>query len=253
MLITRGRPSCSRKPLSGRVLHVCHYLPVQATLNRSHSPDDAPLMPPPETDLFVLEEKGDDVWTLVSRYGHAVMLSGIRSLAVQRSSSAAPAISSLLRLLRYFLFYRIAVPPLPRSRSPVKTLLRRRTKLEEALGTYQPAKSDRDGDRKTVYVPVWLGDAVAHGCYDGYCKQTLWPLFHHFLWRDIASKDTSQETHYAAANQAFAERIRSVWMSGAHLHPLLLPPPPPAPPRDHPRRARLLGSWPLCVHVTRRS
>ncbi|KAJ7765174.1 hypothetical protein B0H16DRAFT_1524590, partial [Mycena metata] len=34
-------------PLSGRVLHVCHYLPVQATLNRSStSPDEAPLTPP---------------------------------------------------------------------------------------------------------------------------------------------------------------------------------------------------------------
>ncbi|KAJ7700624.1 hypothetical protein B0H16DRAFT_1902891 [Mycena metata] len=68
-------------PLSGRVLHVCHYLPVQATLNRSHSTHEAPLTPPPEADSPVLEDKTDDVWTPVPCYGHAAMISGIRSLA----------------------------------------------------------------------------------------------------------------------------------------------------------------------------
>ncbi|KAJ7713482.1 hypothetical protein B0H16DRAFT_1899491 [Mycena metata] len=40
----------------------------------------------------------------------------------------------------------------------------------------------------------------------------LWPIFHYLLWPDIASEDTSQDTHYAAyaaTNQAFAERIES--------------------------------------------
>ncbi|KAJ7765213.1 hypothetical protein B0H16DRAFT_1257538, partial [Mycena metata] len=75
-----------------------------------------------------------------------------------------------------------------------------RAKLEDALGTYQPAESGPDDDRKTVYVMVWLEDAVAHGHYDGDCKQ------------NIASGDASQEHYavYAAANQAFAERIKSV-------------------------------------------
>ncbi|KAJ7765239.1 hypothetical protein B0H16DRAFT_1717790 [Mycena metata] len=48
----------------------------------------------------------------------------------------------------------------------------------------------------------------------------LWPL----STTDIASEDTSQETHYAAytaANQAFAERIKSHLIPCYHF--LLLP------------------------------
>ncbi|KAJ7712566.1 trehalose-6-phosphate phosphatase [Mycena metata] len=222
-------------PLSGRVLHVCHYLPVQATLNRSPSTDEPPLTPPPEADSPVLEEKADDVWSLVPRYGHAAMISGIRSLSatheqliigwtgdIQAAPPAAPLSSSTTSL---------APPPTPQPISSESVTEEERAKLEEALGTYQPAESDPDDDRKTVYVPVWLEDAVAHGHYDGYCKQTLWPLFHYLLWQDIASEDTSQDAHYAAyaaANQAFAERIKSVWRPGDLIyihdyHLLLLP------------------------------
>ncbi|KAJ7765199.1 hypothetical protein B0H16DRAFT_1454378 [Mycena metata] len=51
---------------------------------------------------------------------------------------------------------------------------------------------------------------------------SLWPLFHYLLWQDIASEDTSQEARYAAyaaANQPFAERIKSVWRPGHLLLP----------------------------------
>ena len=43
--------------------------------------------------------------------------------------------------------------------------------LQEALAEY----SDSDlADEKTKpqYVPVWLDDKVAHGHYDGYCKES---------------------------------------------------------------------------------
>lgn len=43
---------------------------------------------------------------------------------------------------------------------------------EDALKSYTPKESDPDDDRKTTYVPVWLDDKVAHGHYDGYCKQS---------------------------------------------------------------------------------
>ncbi|KAJ7021652.1 trehalose-6-phosphate phosphatase [Mycena alexandri] len=224
-------------PLSGRVLHVCHYLPVQATLN-SHNPTHAPLTPPPEADDKDVEDKddADGVWTLVPRYGHAAMISGIRSLSATHEQLiigwtgdilAAPPPASLSS----------STASLPPSAPPAQPIPSEsvseadRKALEDALGTYQPKESDPDDDRKTVYVPVWLEDAVAHGHYDGYCKQTLWPLFHYLLWQDIASEDTSQEAHYAAyaaANQAFAERIKAVWRPGDLIyihdyHLLLLP------------------------------
>lgn len=46
--------------------------------------------------------------------------------------------------------------------------------FEVALADYHPRESDPDDerDRKTKYVPVWLDDKVAHGHYDGYCKQS---------------------------------------------------------------------------------
>ncbi|KAJ7714858.1 hypothetical protein B0H16DRAFT_512357 [Mycena metata] len=134
-----------------------------------------------------------------------------------------------------------------------------RTKLEEALGTYQPAESDpttiarlcmcRCGWRTPLPMNITMG-----------IVNTLWPLFHYLLWQDTASKDTSQETHYAAyavANQAFAERIKSVEAGRPHLHPLISIPPPltssSSPVCSASRRARLARHRPLCAHVTRRS
>ncbi|CAO1620800.1 unnamed protein product [Jaminaea pallidilutea] len=82
------------------------------------------------------------------------------------------------------------------------------------------------------YVPVWLDYQVAHGHYEGYCKTTLWPLFHYLLWQDIPGdrkgwEDYSWEAYYAA-NVAFAEKIASeyrpgdvVWIHDYHL--LLVP------------------------------
>ncbi|KAJ6470395.1 trehalose-phosphatase-domain-containing protein [Mycena sanguinolenta] len=107
-----------------------------------------------------------------------------------------------------------------------------REALGEALTSDQPKEHDPDDDKKTEYVPVWLDDAVAHGHYDGYCKQTLWPLFHYLLWQDVAAEASSQESqyyaHYLAANTAFASAIASVYRPGdlvwVHDYHLLLVP-----------------------------
>jgi trehalose 6-phosphate synthase/phosphatase len=179
-------------PLSGRVLHVCHYLPVQMTLNTAPgvlsppatppmTPSDAPMTPPPESKP---DPDTNAVWTLVPRYGHAAMISGIRSLAatheqlivgwtgdVQSSISSSSSFSGE-----------------PTTLSPSSISPAHKAALVDALAAYQPKESDPDDEKKTQYVPVWLDDAVAHGHYDGYCKQTLWPLFHYLLWQDIASE-----------------------------------------------------------------
>ncbi|KAJ7193542.1 trehalose 6-phosphate phosphatase [Mycena pura] len=213
-------------PLSGRVLHVCHYLPVTATLNASSgvlSPpatppaSDVPLTPPAEP-LPVLSSDSA-VWTLGMRYGHAALISGIRSLAATHEQLIIGWTGDIQSTV-------------PGERVGIDTVSHDdRAALEEALKTYQPKESDPDDDRKTVYVPVWLDDKVAHGHYDGYCKQTLWPLFHYLLWQDIATEDTSQDEYYAAyaaANAAFAARIAEVYRPGdliwVHDYHLLLVP-----------------------------
>jgi trehalose 6-phosphate synthase/phosphatase len=63
-----------------------------------------------------------------------------------------------------------------------------REDFETALKNYHPKESDPDDerDRKTKYVPVWLDDKVAHGHYDGYCKQSTsaYIIQHFFLFPD---------------------------------------------------------------------
>lgn len=50
-----------------------------------------------------------------------------------------------------------------------------RLAFEGSLDNYIP-DTDDEHDTKIKYVPVWLDDKVAHGHYDGYCKQST-PLF----------------------------------------------------------------------------
>src|SRR5260221_14252632 len=101
-----------------------------------------------------------------------------------------------------------------------------------------------------------LDDKVAHGHYDGYCKQSeffivpatilsvilirsfppaLWPLFHYLLWQDVSptsqSASFSADEHWAPyeqANTAFARRIMDIYRPGdlvwVHDYHLLLVP-----------------------------
>jgi trehalose 6-phosphate synthase/phosphatase len=122
----------------------------------------------------------------------------------------------------------------PTDKVPADTVTpKEREEFEAALKAYHPKESDPDDDRdrKTKYVPVWLDDKVAHGHYDGYCKQTLWPLFHYLLWQDVATEYASADTHYPyyeSANAAFARRIADVYQPGdliwVHDYHLLLVP-----------------------------
>ena len=94
------------------------------------------------------------------------------------------------------------------------------------------ARNDGDQEHGIKYVPVWLDYKVAHGHYEGYCKATLWPLFHYLLWQDVNSERRAWEEYswdaYYAANEAFAKRIAQeykpgdlVWIHDYHL--LLVP------------------------------
>ena len=102
----------------------------------------------------------------------------------------------------------------------------------DASSKGRAASGDGEQVNGIKYVPVWLDYNVAHGHYEGYCKTTLWPLFHYLLWQDVhterrAWEDYSWEAYYAA-NEAFAKRIAEeykpgdmVWVHDYHL--LLVP------------------------------
>ncbi|CAK5262104.1 unnamed protein product [Mycena citricolor] len=211
-------------PLSGRVLHVCHSLPIIATLNANSGVISPPATPPP-TQASTSVPEGSTIkgaptaWSLVPRYGHAAMISGITSLNATHEQLLIGWTGDIQTTVQGEVV------------SVDKVSDGDRKALEDILRTYQPKESDPDDDRKTTYVPVWLDGKVAHGHYDGYCKHTLWPLFHYLLWQDIASEDTSQESDYnayAAANAAFAARIAEVYRPGdliwIHDYHLLLVP-----------------------------
>lgn len=45
----------------------------------------------------------------------------------------------------------------------------------------------------------------------------LWPLFHYLLWQDVATEVPSEKSHWEAylkANEAFAEKLMTVWQPG---------------------------------------
>ncbi|KAG6897969.1 hypothetical protein C0993_007209 [Termitomyces sp. T159_Od127] len=204
-------------PLSGRVLHVCHYLPVTATLN-TRAGVLSPPPTPPATPADV-PPKPDSIWTIAPRYGHAAMISGIQSLAATHEQLIIGWTGDILSPVPTEHIDADAVDP------------KDRAALDDALRAYQPKESDPDDDRKITYVPVWLDGKVGHGHYDGYCKQTLWPLFHYLLWQDVATEYASADAHYPyyeSANAAFARKIAQVYQPGdliwVHDYHLLLVP-----------------------------
>ncbi|KAF8156017.1 trehalose-6-phosphate phosphatase [Crassisporium funariophilum] len=223
-------------PLSGRIIHVCHYLPIVATYlaKTNNTGVLSPPATPPAKAADVLDTDKDAAssesivkpaaeendWAFSPRYGHAAMISGIRSLSHSHEQLIVGWTGDILSSSS--------------DKVPADTVSpEERLSFETTLKKYHPKESDPDDerDRKTKYVPVWLDDKVAHGHYDGYCKQTLWPLFHYLLWQDVATEYASADSHYPyyeSANAAFARSIAEVYRTGdliwVHDYHLLLVP-----------------------------
>lgn len=222
--------------LSGRVIHVCHYLPITAALNYRPgvpSPPATPEVKPidkpdvPRPPLFGVDAAEDAVapppssavWTLAQRYGHAAMISGIRSLSATHENLIIGWTGDVLSAS-------------PNEKVPLDVISPAdRAALEDALRTYHPKEGESEDDSNTQYIPVWLDDKVAHGHYDGYCKQTLWPLFHYLLWQDVVTEYSSCDHHYPyyeVANASYARKVAEVYRPGdliwIHDYHLLLAP-----------------------------
>jgi trehalose 6-phosphate synthase/phosphatase len=221
-------------PLSGRIIHVCHYLPITSTLMSRSGVLSPPTTPPTETPP---QSTSQSAWTLSQRYGHSAMVSGIRSLAATHEQFVIGWTGDVLS-------------PTPGEIISESSISQEdRESLEGALKEYQSKEED---EAKIHYVPVWLNDKVAHGHYEGYCKTSefleffriliwtrllmshqpvLWPLFHYLLWQDVATEYSSADHNYPfyeAANAAFARRIADVYRPGdlvwVHDYHLLLVP-----------------------------
>jgi trehalose 6-phosphate synthase/phosphatase len=191
-------------PLSGRVLHVTHYLPVTATLD-GPAPSAMPSPPASPSSKTATAEPSDAKWRLAPRIGHSAMISGIRSLSSTHeqviigwtgdlyaggapppnSAPAANALAADVLTAPGAAAVADVTAQVPPSGAPTRISLSGvspgdRAALEAELlkyddrtqeSAYNAGQADRqDGDARISLVPVWLDDKIAHGHYEGYCK-----------------------------------------------------------------------------------
>ncbi|TFY57632.1 hypothetical protein EVG20_g8465 [Dentipellis fragilis] len=177
-------------------------------------------------------------WSLAARQGHAAMISGIRSLSATHDQLIIGWTGDIESPVSSSSGEKLTIPSNALSEED-------KAALEHEIAHYEPDDDDSSlpsgiaerasAKSRTSYVPVWLEDGVAHGHYEGYCKNTLWPLFHYLLWQDVApnsnSASFSADAHwppYEAANAAFARRVAEIYQPGdlvwVHDYHLLLVP-----------------------------
>ncbi|WFD35831.1 hypothetical protein MCUN1_002699 [Malassezia cuniculi] len=171
-------------------------------------------------------EQGQELntWHLTMRQGHAAMMSGIHSLS-ERFAQTIVAYPGHVTFAAH-------ARGDERTHSSQATPMERKA-IEAALGKLDDPRewAAHIGDQTAHgirQVPVWLDYNNARGHYDGYCKSTIWPLFHYLLWRDDARDRTVWDEFswdaYVAVNSAFADRIAAeykpgdiVWVHDYHL------------------------------------
>ena len=171
--------------LSGRVLHVCHYLPVVSSLAKGTSkanlpsPPQTPPTKPTIVDGLVIQPEADPVpipeaenpavpskWSLAIRYGHGAMVTGISSLE-------APSEQLIIGWTGDIQNTNQPDSVIPLSSIPEED----RVALEKSLQTYKPQEADPDDERKMTYIPVWVDEKEAHGHYEGYCKESAFSIY----------------------------------------------------------------------------
>ena len=230
--------------LSGRIIHVVHYLPIISTLtNKSGSallsPPHTPEPRPPPSNRnppAVPPLSTDPLWTLGPRSGHTALISGINSLSATHPQVVVGWTGDIEVGTEH---HTIPTDSLSDAHKEA---------LEQAFSEYR-SNEQEECSNPVVYKPVWLKDKTAHEHYEGYCKHSesplppsrplliyltpkaLWPLFHYLLWQDVASECASDDAEwqaYVLANTAFAEAVLSVYHPGdliwVHDYHLLLTP-----------------------------
>ncbi|KZS96206.1 trehalose-6-phosphate phosphatase [Sistotremastrum niveocremeum HHB9708] len=222
--------------LSGRIIHVCHYLPVE--LSKLGGSSSAPLTPPKTPDyrdgkldvqppsldqLNLTDVKKPAKWQVAPRHGHSATISGIRSLSETHEQLIVGWVGDI-EVARNSAGVSETIPANSLTEEDKKEVEELLDENEEALESEEPGK-------KAKLVPVWLDDKIAHAHYEGYCKTILWPLFHYLLWQDVATETSTVDDNwdaYVQANQAFTDAVLRVaqpgdliWIHDYHL--LLVP------------------------------
>lgn len=289
-------------PLSGRIIHLCHHLPVEITRVLSPPPsrlasgrnsptlsqdgfmspsirtaNSGGILPPQRMEEFKEPHSttvADSNWKLASRRGHTAMVSGMRSLSSTHEQIVVAWTGDVLQ--EYAKDPKSApapafVRPTPKRLQSIATITGQASgddSLSGSLSSVAEIEEDRplivddqptvylselDDDEKNglqrelhkfsdhevetdkngrmTYVPVFVPRETAKGHYEGYCKTTLWPLFHYLLWQDspvsLPAPDPTW-TAYQETNLLFAKTVAKIYRPGdliiVHDYHLLLVP-----------------------------
>ncbi|WVQ78101.1 trehalose-phosphatase [Cryptococcus sp. DSM 104549] len=257
-------------PLSGRIIHVMHHLPVEIVrivpaeqLEAAGSGVLSPPMTPefkPE-DVEATVESADAKWRIHARTAHPALVSGIKSLSdthdqvlvawtgevlLQPDNTATPQVqtqatfpSIASNLLAPFSGNGAGdVSPTPQLPQEAPLMVfggefndQDKQEIETELHRFTEVETGLEKGGRLKYMPVFLPPDVSKGHYEGFCKKTLWPLFHYLLWLDSTATVPSPDPSWLAykkTNQMFADRVAQVYRPGdliiCHDYHLLLAP-----------------------------
>ena len=204
--ITRLEASLRSKdfPLSGRIIHVCHHLPVEIVrIVSTSSVESGGVMNPPMTPDFKPEdadtsvESVDAKWRIHARSGHTAMVSGMRSLSesheqivvawtgevlVQTQTTPSPPPRSTATFGNLIPTTNgeaasSTVTPNPKDEKPLMVYGGEFTEAEQKelrseLERFAEVETEAEKGGRLKYVPVFLPVDVSKGHYEGFCKKS---------------------------------------------------------------------------------
>lgn len=192
-------------PLSGRIIHVCHHLPVEIVkISSSSSADIAGVLSPPMTPDFKPEdadasvESVDAKWRIHARTAHTAMVSGMKSLSesheqivvawtgevlVQTQTTPSPpqrSTATFGNLLQAGANgdstpTQALTPPI--NEKPLMVYggefdVAEQKELRTELDRFTEVETEAEKGGRLKYVPVFIPPDVSKGHYEGFCKKS---------------------------------------------------------------------------------
>jgi len=190
-------------PLSGRILHVCHHLPVEIVrIASASSPEPEGILSPPMTPEFKPEdadttvESVDAKWRIHARAGHTAMVSGMKSLSqtheqivvawtgevlVQTPTTPSPPMRSTMTFGNLIPTNGNSTPTAPaltpKDEKPLMVFPgefseAEQKELSSELDRFTEVETEAENGGRLKYIPVFIPPDVSKGHYEGFCKKS---------------------------------------------------------------------------------
>lgn len=208
--------------LSGRIIHVCHHLPVEIIKVVPQADIEAGVLHAPMTPEFKGEEteptveSDDSKWKIHGRTAHPALVSGIKSLSdtheqlvvawtgeilLQSQSQPTPKPQQTAKFQPFGNFGQSEPEPTTGGPNPDlkpaqpgndKTVVHRgelsaeeQKEIVSELKRFEKVDNTREGETRVSYHPVFLPPDMSKGHYEGFCKKS--ELVHNQVWPDAKS------------------------------------------------------------------